>query len=211
MVFDFATLSVADRYKLLTATVVPRPIAWVVSQDPAGNRNAAPFSFFNALCDEPPIVGVSIGLLPDGSPKDSGANIRATGEFVVSLVPFSLMHAMHVTAIDFPPGVDELREAGLSVLPSTHVAPPRIAQSPAALECRTHSIVDLAPGRTLVLGQVLAMQVLDEAVLDAARCHIDTGRLDLVGRGPGAGGYVRATGPGSFTERRITLAEWRRG
>jgi flavin reductase (DIM6/NTAB) family NADH-FMN oxidoreductase RutF len=92
MLFDFATISAQNRYKLLISTIVPRPIAWVVSQDAQGRRNAAPFSFFNAMVGDPPVVAVGIGgRRPDDDPgtwKDTGANIRATGEFVVNLVPY---------------------------------------------------------------------------------------------------------------------------
>ena len=208
MLFDFAALPPPVRYRLLTATVVPRPIAWVVSQTPAGRVNAAPFSFFNVFADEPPILCVSIGGREPGHRKDSGENIRATGQFVVNLVAAPLMEQMHITAIDFPPEVDELAEAGLATLPSLRVAPPRIADSPVAFECAVHSFVEFGDDRTLVVGRVLAMQVRDDAVLNAERGHIDTPKLDLVGRVQGAGGYVRLNGGGVFQRARLTLQDW---
>ena len=210
MLFDFATLPAEARYKLLASTVVPRPIAWVVSLNPEGRLNAAPFSFFNVFSEEPALVCIGIGGLAPGQPKDTAANIRASHEFVVNLVPAALMQAMHVTAIDFDPSVDELAEAGLTTLASSKVAPPRIAESPAALECATEQLIELAGGRSLVVGRVLAMHVRDDAVLDAARCHIDTPKLDLVGRVHGGGGYVRASGPGVFEQARIRLRDWAR-
>ena len=212
MLFDFATLPPPDRYKLLASTIVPRPIAWVVSQDAAGHVNAAPFSFFNAFGEDPPVLCIGIGGR-DGETdyKDTGANIRATGQFVVNLVPESLMQAMHVTGIQFDRGEDELAAAGLATLPSVTIAPPRIADSPVAFECERHSIVEFGNRRTLVVGQVLAMHVRDDAVLDAAACRIDTPKLDLVGRVHGPGGYIRASGPGVFTRARLTLADWVRG
>ena len=108
MLFDFATLSAKDRYKLLVSTIVPRPIAWVVTQDPEGVLNAAPYSFFNAFANEPPIVVIGIGGRTEGNLKDTGGNIRRTGQFVVNLVAEENATAMNVTAIEFGPEVDEL-------------------------------------------------------------------------------------------------------
>ena len=93
MLFDFATISPQDRYKLLVSTVVPRPIAWVVTQDPQGRLNAAPFSFFNAFSQDPPMVIIGIGGRQPGDAKDTGRNIRETGEFVVNLVGHANLRA----------------------------------------------------------------------------------------------------------------------
>ncbi len=195
MLFDFDTLSAQDRYKLLVSTIVPRPIAWVVSQDIEGRLNAAPFSFFNALVGDPPVVGIGIGgRRPEDAPgswKDSGANIRATGQFVVNLVAYDTREAMNVTAIEFPHDVDELKQAGLTTTPSSKVAPPRIAESPVALECERFSIVEVGIDRAIVLGRVLAVHVRDDAVIDFERCYIDTPKLDLIGRMHGGGWYAR--------------------
>jgi flavin reductase (DIM6/NTAB) family NADH-FMN oxidoreductase RutF len=208
MLFDFDTLSLADRYKLLISTVVPRPIAWVVTQDLQGRLNAAPFSFFNAVCSDPPIVVIGIGGRAPGNIKDTGHNIRETGEFVVNLVSHDNLRQMNVTAIEFPPEVNELAEAGLTTVPSSKVKPPRIAESPVALECRRTMLIDLNVDRTLVVGQVLALHVRDDCVLDAARHHVDTPRLDLIGRMHGAGWYTRT---GQLEELpRIPVNEWRR-
>lgn len=212
MLFDFAALSAPDRYRLLASTIIPRPIAWVVSQDADGRLNAAPFSFFNVFGDDPPVVCIGIGARDGGAdPKDTGGNIRATGEFVVNLVPEALMEAMHVTGIAFDPDTDELAAAGLTTLPSVRITPPRIAESPVAFECTRHSVIEFGNHTTLVVGQVLAMHVHDEAVLDARACRVDTPKLGLVGRVEGAGGYIRASGPGRFRRPRPTLDEWRRG
>jgi len=211
MLFDFDTIAPQDRYKLLISTVVPRPIAWVVSQDAQGRLNAAPFSFFNALVGDPPVVGIGIGgRRPDDAPgtwKDTGANIRATGQFVVNLVPYDAREAMNVTAIEFPHDVDELKQAGLTTLPSAKVAPPRIAESPVALECERLAIVDVATDRAIVLGRVLAVHVRDDCVLDAERCYIDTPKLDLVGRMHGGGWYARTTD--RFELPRIPVNAWK--
>lgn len=208
MLFDFAALSPTERYKLLVSTVVPRPIAWVVTRDPAGRLNAAPFSFFNAFAGDPPVVGIGIGDRPVGTIKDTGANIRATGEFVVNLVNESAAPQMNLTATEFPQGTDELEMVGLATLPSARIAPPRIAISPVALECRLMTTVELGAGRAIVIGEVLAIHVADEAVLDRARCHIDTTRLDLIGRLHGRGWYARMTD--LFELPRVSLEEWQK-
>ena len=193
MLFDFRALPARDCYKLLVATVTPRPIAWVVTQDPEGRLNAAPYSFFNAMSGDPPVVVFGIGGRAPGDAKDTGNNIRRTGQFVVNLVDEDTAAAMNVTAIDFPHGVDEIAEAGLHTLPSTHVAPPRIAESPVALECERMMAVEIGTERTLVVGRVLAMHIRDDAVLDPARCYIDTPALKLIGRMHGAGWYARTS------------------
>jgi len=209
MIFDFTSLPPLDQYKLLASTVVPRPIAWVVTMNPAGRLNAAPFSFFNVFGAGPPILCIGIGARNPGDPKDTGENIRATGEFVVNLVGQANAEAMNVTAIEFGPEVDELAEAGLTTLPSVKIRPPRIAESPVAMECRLHSVVEFGPDRAMVVGEVLAMHVRDDAVLDAARCHIDTPRLDLIGRMHGGGWYSTTTE--RFDMKRIAVEDWRTG
>ncbi len=205
MLFDFDTLPPGDRYKLLVSTVVPRPIAWVVTQDVAGVTNAAPYSFFNAFADDPAVVGIGCGPRPKGVLKDTLANIKATGQFTVCLVPQRLMQQMVVTAVDFPAGQDELAEAGLATAPSSKVKPPRIAESPVAMECEIFQLVP-AGHHTIVLGKVLAMHVADEAVMDEAKRYIDTPKLDLVGRMHGRGWYTRTTD--RVEVPRITPEEW---
>lgn len=208
MLFDFAAMTPPDRYKILATTIIPRPIAWVVTRGAEGRVNAAPFSFFNVFGDDPPILCIGIGGLAGGGYKDSGANIRATGQLVVNLVSEALMQAMHVTAIDFAPGVEELAEAGLTTAPSAFVAPPRIAESPVAFECETHSLIEFGNDRTMVVARVLAAHVHDDAVLNAARFHLDAPKLQLVGRVHGPGGYIRVSGPGVFQLARLKLQEW---
>ena len=206
MLFDFTALPAQARYKLLASTVTPRPIAWVVSQNAAGAVNAAPFSFFNVLAGDPPTVGISIGSRAPGQPKDTLANIQATGEFVINLVSRDNAEAMNKTATEFPPGVDELTAAKLTRLPSVKVTPPRIAESPVAFECKLFQTVPLGPANTLVLGHVVAMHVRDDAVLDALKHYIDTPKLDLIGRMHGGGGYT--TTRDQFQLPRIPLKDW---
>jgi flavin reductase (DIM6/NTAB) family NADH-FMN oxidoreductase RutF len=208
MLFDFTEIPAEARYKLLVSTVTPRPIAWVVSQDSSGLVNAAPFSFFNAFSGDPPVVGIGIGSRGPDQPKDSRRNIRQTGQFVVNLVSEETAEAMNVTAIEFEAGVNELRQAGLTTEPSVRVKPPRIVESPVAMECELMQIVDLGPNSGLVLGRVLAMHVRDDAVLDATKHYIDTPKLKLIGRMHGTGWYARTSD--LFEMPRIKLAGWRK-
>lgn len=208
MLFDFAALSADNVYKLLVSTVVPRPIAWVTTLDTEGRVNAAPYSFFNVMGNDPPVVCIGIGP-KKGELKDTGTNIRRTGQFVVNLVSEETVQAMNITAIDVDPGVDELAMAKLTPLDSTTVAPPRIAESPVALECERLAVVELGNGRAVVMGKVLAMHVRDDCVLDPAKCYIDTPKLGLIGRMHGRGWYARTTD--RIEIPRISVAEWQAG
>jgi flavin reductase (DIM6/NTAB) family NADH-FMN oxidoreductase RutF len=206
MLFDFASLSGLETYKLLAASVVPRPIAWVVTESADGALNAAPYSFFNVLSGDPPLVAIGVGSRSATTLKDTGENIRATGQFVINLVSYDLSEAMNITAIDFPPGQDEISEAGLHTTASVKVRPPRISESPVALECEHFSTMDVGPDRAIIFGRVLAMHIADEAVMNPARCYIDTAKLDLIGRMGGASGYARTRD--AFEVKRIDVADW---
>jgi len=206
MLFDFAGIGPENAYKLLVSTVVPRPIAWVTTQDIDGTLNAAPFSFFNAVSGDPPVVAIGIGGRGPGDVKDTGGNIRRTGEFVVNLVSNRLAEQMNVTAIDFPKHVNELAEAGLSTALSARVKPPRIAESPVSLECERLVIVEVGVDRAVVLGKVLAIHVADEFVLDPVRCYVDTPNLELIGRMHGRGWCARTSD--RFDMPRIDVKDW---
>ncbi|HSW24754.1 MAG TPA: flavin reductase family protein [Burkholderiaceae bacterium] len=205
MYFDISALDAPRSYKLLTATVVPRPIAWVVSADVQGRLNAAPFSFFNCFGGHPPVVCVGVGNR-SGSPKDTLANIQARREFVVNLVPEALAAAMNDTATDFPQGHDELQITGLATAPSRRVGVPRIAASPVALECTLKQVIPIDRNANIVIAEVVAVHVADEAVRDAERCHIDTAELQLIGRMQSPGGYTRTRD--SFSMRQVDFDEW---
>lgn len=183
--FDFAALTPRERYKLLIGTVVPRPIALVTTASPEGRANAAPFSFFNCLSADPAIVALGVEIRADGSPKDTGRNIRQTGCFTVNIVSDALVEAMNVCAVPFGPEVDELERAGLAMLPGTAVASPRIALAPAALECRLHSFLEIGSSREIILGEVVHAHIRADAV--NAQLHIDPKLIDAVGRMGGHG------------------------
>ena len=185
MKFDFENLSEDMRYKLMLATVLPRPIAWVTTQDSSGLVNAAPFSFFNVFGTEPATVGIGVGRNSPTQPKDTCLNIRATEEFVVNLVPFSAAERMRASSMPFPSDVSEVSAVGLQTSPSERVGPPRISESPASFECKFMQEIRLG-NFSLILGRIVMLHVRDEAVLDADRLHIDAANMDLIGRMEGA-------------------------
>lgn len=187
--FDFATLPTADSYKLLASTVMPRPIGWITTLAENGTVNAAPFSFFNVVCADPPLLIVSFATAPDRDGKDTLANIRATGEFVVHMVSRGLAEAMNITATNAPRGTDETKLAGLTLTPSVEVKVPRITEAPVAYECRHFQTIETGGVSTLLLGRVVYGYVLEEAFVDREQLYLDPAKLDLIGRMHGAGGY----------------------
>ena len=207
MHFHLAELKPLDRYKLLSSTVTPRPIAWVSTLNERGRPNAAPFSFFNVFGEDPPVLGFSVNDRSPGDRKDTGRNARRAGEFVVNLVPLSALDEMNITAAEFGPDVDELSEAGLTPVPSLVVKAPRIAESPVSFECGLLKVVEFGPARSLVIGEIIVMHVRDDAVLDAERFYIDNAKLALVGRMHG-NRYIDAST--SFELPRVDAATWTR-
>jgi flavin reductase (DIM6/NTAB) family NADH-FMN oxidoreductase RutF len=205
MRFDLDTLDPGVAYKLIAATVVPRPIAWITTLDRQGRLNAAPYSFFNAMGSQPPVVAVGIQANTDKGLKDSARNILETGEFVVNLVPEEMIGPMNITAVEAPLGVDETLLAGVDVEPSTHVKPPRITGSPVSFECVNLASLATGPAQSLIVGRVLAVHIADRFVKDAARGYVDTGAMGLLGRMHGSG-YVRLTD--TFDHARPTWAQW---
>jgi len=189
MEFDFADVASEDRYKLMSAAITPRPIAWLTTLSPEGVRNAAPYSFFNMMGAAPPLVAIGLMRRPDGSYKDSARNLLQTGEFVVNLVSEGDAPVMNFTCIDAPPEFDELEAAGIATTPSNAIAPPRIASAPVSMECRLFQSID-AGKTTVVLGEVLRFHIRDDLV-DTDLLHVDTLAMHLVGRMHGAGQYTR--------------------
>jgi flavin reductase (DIM6/NTAB) family NADH-FMN oxidoreductase RutF len=193
MMFDFSALPAADAYKILASTVVPRPIAWISTLSADGVGNVAPYSFFNVMGHDPPILAVGMLRHPEDRPKDTPANILATREFVVNLVNEAVAEQMNITTADAPPEVDEAVLAGLTMLPSAKVKPRRIAEAAVNLECVLFAAIQAGPHQWVMLGQVVCAHVADRFVLDATRCHIDTPALGMIGRMHGSGWYARTT------------------
>ncbi len=200
--FDLAAMGKLDTYKLLASVILPRPIAWVVSKDEAGAVNAAPFSFFNILSADPPLVAIGFSKAPDREKKDTLANIREHGEFVVNLVPEDLAEAMNVTATNAPRGTDETQLAGLKLVKCAVVDVPRIERSPVALECRLYQVIEPGGSSTIVLAKVVYVHVRANAFSDLAKLYIDPAQLRLIGRMHGAGGYC--TTRDTFSIERLT-------
>ncbi|WP_236198916.1 flavin reductase family protein [Pseudomonas pseudonitroreducens] len=187
--FDFQQLSAREKYKILIGSVVPRPIALVTTVDAEGRANAAPFSFFNALSADPPILALGVENYSDLSPKDTTLNIRQNQEFTVNIVSDALVEAMNVCAVPFEPGFDELVAAGLTAIPGTRVGCPRIGEAPVALECRRMMALSIGQSREIILGEVLMAHVRDD-LIDPATLYIDQLGLDAIGR-MGGHGYSR--------------------
>lgn len=205
MEFDFTTLPPKDRYRLLIGSVVPRPIAFVTTRDQNGVPNAAPFSFFNCFSHDPPIVALGMELRAEGTLKDTVRIVRATREFVVNLVSEAIAERMNICAVDFPEGMDELSEAGLTAVPSSVVKPPRIAESPVNMECKLLEELRFGEGgkRSIVLGEVLRFHIHDDVLTAGGRVDLDA--MKPVGRLAGSG-YIRLSD--RFDMKRMSYADW---
>lgn len=201
MLIDPATLERQELNLLVNGLVAPRPIAWVSTLSADGAANLAPFSFFNAFSFDPPVLAVGPGVRR-GLPKDSLRNIRETGELTVSVVTEDLAERANLSSAELDRGVDEWELAGVTAAPSVDVAPPRVAESPAAFECRLRQIVDLGsserPANGLVIASVTRIHVRDDA-LDGLAPQPDV--LRLVGR---MGGNLWCTTRDTFLLRRPT-------
>lgn len=193
MLFDMSELTARERYKLLTSSITPRPIAWVTTLSPTGIPNAAPFSCFNTLGHSPPLIVLGIQQRDDGQCKDTCANIVATGEMVVNLVAESDVEAMSFTSVEEPPEFDELAAASISTVASSRVAPPRISTAPVSFECKTSQVIQSGPQLTIILAEVLVAHVSDALVIDAHGLQLDTPAMRLVGRMHAPGWYARCT------------------
>jgi flavin reductase (DIM6/NTAB) family NADH-FMN oxidoreductase RutF len=194
-------------YNILLSAVAPRPIAWVSSLSASGQPNLAPFSFFNAVCAEPPLLAFAPSMrspkkpgaaagepagVPAGQPKDTLRNIRETGEFVINIVTYELAEAMNLTSGEYDATINEFEVAKLASAPSKLVRPRRVAESPVSFECKLHQILDFNPGPeggSLVIGEIVSIHV-DERRLKEGR--LDRNSLDLIGRMGGIQ-YTRTT------------------
>ena len=194
--FDPQQESVQNIYKLMIGAIVPRPIAFVSSLDVRGVRNLAPFSFFNGVSADPPVVLFCASVRREdpqrgvGPHKDTLLNVIATREFVINVVTESIAEKMNLTSAQVPPDVDEFELSGLTPLPSELVKPPRVAESPVQMECRLRQIVKISEqvhGSTIVLGDVLRFHVREDLV---ENFRINADKLAAIGR-MGGPTYVR--------------------
>lgn len=193
MLIDVGKTSVVDVYHLLVDVVTPRPIAWVTTLDHEGRVNLAPFSFYNAFGASPPVVVFSPTLRRNGTRKDTLLNVEATGEFVLNAAVESLAQQLNLSSKELPHGESEVALAGLSLVPSAKVKPPRVAESPVHLECKLIQVVPIGTGpiaANLVIGEVLAMHV-DDLLLDPSG-RVDPRKLRTIAR-LGGDHYCRTT------------------
>ncbi len=189
MEFDLAGKHSDRAYAVLASLVMPRPIALITTVGADGIVNVAPFSFFNLLGAEPPILAVAPGDRPDGMPKDTARNIRLNHEFVVNLVDEPIAEAMNRAAATIPYGESELESSGLTVTPSSTVQPPRIAESPASIECSEWGTLQIG-GNRVVIGLVKHVHVRDELV-DLETLRIRSEHLNIIGRMASPNWYCR--------------------
>jgi len=200
MLLDFARLPVRDAYAWMTATILPRPIAWVSTISADGKTNLAPFSFFQGVTSSPPTLMFVPVNARDGAKKDTVRNIEAVPEFVVNLVSFALADQMNATAALLPYGESEFEKFGIAATPSERVRPPRVAAAPVAFECTLDRIVHIGEGpaaANVIFGRI-HLAHLSDAVLGADG-KPDPAKLDLVGR---LGGELYATTHERFSLKR---------
>ena len=181
MEFDPSEMQPRERYKVLASFVLPRPIAWVTTLGPTGVVNAAPFSFFNVFAEDPPLAMFAVNKRPDGRLKDTWLNIQRTGEFVVNLTDEPLARAMHDSSGDFPPNVGEPDYLGLKLAPSVDIKPPRLADAPWSMECKTWQVINVKDDRQLVIGEGLRFHIRDE-LWDPKAMRVHMERYHPVGR-----------------------------
>jgi flavin reductase (DIM6/NTAB) family NADH-FMN oxidoreductase RutF len=207
MFFDLSKMAAQESYNLLNGLVAPRPIAWVTSMDLDGKLNAAPFSAYNYVGTDPPIVAIGIANLPGPGriAKDTARNIGDTREFVINVVDEACAQAMVTSSIDFPTEINEFQVAGIETAPSMVVHVPRILNAPASLECREITTMEIGTSR-IVLAQVVAIHVRDEFI-DTTGPYVLAEELHAIGRMNGLGMYVR-TRDSFFQIPRMTYSEW---
>jgi flavin reductase (DIM6/NTAB) family NADH-FMN oxidoreductase RutF len=194
MEFNPQELAWQSIYKLMIGSIVPRPIGWISTVDLDGRPNLAPFSFFNAVCPNPPhVVFCPMIRGTDSAHKDTLRNLQATGEFVVNIVTEELSEAMNLTSTELPASINEFVLTGLVAEPSVRVRPPRVAASPVHYECQVAHILEFGdhPGSgAAVIGQVLHLHVSDSVLIGEDK--IDLARLKPIGRLAGSA-YCRVT------------------
>ncbi len=193
MLIDFSHLAPRDAYAWMTATILPRPIAWVSTLSAEGRTNLAPFSFFQGITSSPPTLMISPVNTRDGTEKDTVRNLAQVPEFTVGLVSFALAEKMNATAASLPYGESESDAFGVEMAPSTQVRPPRVLAAPVSFECRVSQVVNIGEGpfaAHVVFGRILLAHVRDEVL--GADGRPDAGKLDLVAR-LGGSAYARTT------------------
>ncbi|MCB0653198.1 MAG: flavin reductase family protein [Saprospiraceae bacterium] len=196
---DPSKIEAKDMHQFVLGSVAPRPIAFASTIDENGRPNLAPYSFFNAFSSNPPILVFSSNRrLSDNTTKDTLYNVRKTGEVVINVVNYNIVRQMAVASIEFPSGVSEFEQAGLTPIPSDLVAPPRVKESPVHMECKVQEIIPLGEeggAGHLIICRILRMHISKDVVDDG---RINPHKIDLMGR-MGRAYYVRASGEAIHT------------
>jgi flavin reductase (DIM6/NTAB) family NADH-FMN oxidoreductase RutF len=185
MILDLDELAPNQTYFQMIQTLIPRPIAWVLSENAGGSYNLAPFSYFTAVCAEPPLVMISLGHKPDGSLKDTRVNIEQRGDFVIHIAHREMLEAMNASSATLAAGVSEVEQLGLETTAFAGSRLPRLADARVAYACERYEIREIGPGRqSLIFGRVKHIY-LDDGIVDISlegRIKVDAERLDPIAR-----------------------------
>ncbi|MCW8890759.1 MAG: flavin reductase family protein [Sedimenticola sp.] len=185
MIVDLSELSTSDTYFAMTQAIIPRPIAWVLTENPGGDYNLAPFSYFNAVCSDPPLIMLSLGKKPDGSAKDTRVNIEARSSFVVHLPYVEQINRVNESSATLPAGVSEVTELGLELAEFPGSKLPRLADCRLAMACELYEIKELGPvPQALIFGRLTHLY-MDDGVAETdarGRLKIHADRLNPLGR-----------------------------
>lgn len=173
------SLGKAEAYNLMNALIVPRPIAWTTTLDAHGTVNLAPYSTFNIVCYDPPLLGMNVGLREDGTRKDTSRNAKERGELVIHIADDAMLEALHASSYPYAPGVSEAERLGLALAPSTDVAVPRLRDAPLAIECRLHDVISFSPKADFLVSRVVRVHAREGLLANA---KIDTQALRPIAR-----------------------------
>lgn len=185
MILDLDALSPSQAYFQMIQTLVPRPIAWVLSEQANGLFNLAPFSYFTAVCAEPPLILISVGHKPDGSIKDTRSNIKERHDFVIHIAHREMLEPMNASAATMSGNVSEVNELGLEIVPFEGSRLPRLAAARVAYACERYDIQEIGPGKqALIFGRIRHIY-LDDGIVDTSnegRIRVDPAKLDPIAR-----------------------------
>ncbi len=185
MIFDLSTQEPARVYSIMAQTIMPRPIAWVLSENENGSFNLAPFSYFAPICSDPPLIMISVSKKPDGTLKDTRANIKARHDFVIHIASWEQLEPMNSSAATLEAGVSEVAQLGLELTDFKGSKLPRLKQSNVAMACSLYEIREIGNGPyAMILGEIKHVYVVDEAVTEqsAESLRISPMTLNPVGR-----------------------------
>lgn len=185
MIIDLQELTASETYFAMTQAIIPRPIAWVLSENESGDYNLAPFSYFNAVCSDPPLIMLSLGKKPDGTPKDTRANIEARGSFVVHIASSDQVHTLNASSATLAAGESEIAHLGLELAEFPGSPLPRLADCRLAMACELYQVMELGPlPQALIFGRLTLLYVEDGVAEQdqKGRLKIHADRLDPLGR-----------------------------